>query len=104
MRIMAEKPAKPTPDFPLSARSNGLWAKKIKGKYHYFGPWADPQGALKRYNEWLSGIKPQKPIVPSNGKPRKPHPDFPLYAHRRGQWAKKVRGKVRYFGPWGDPQ
>ncbi len=37
-------------------------------------------------------------------KPRKPRPDFPLTANGNGQWSKKIRGRVFYFGPWDDPE
>jgi integrase len=40
----ASKPAKPSPDFPLFAHNNGTWAKKIRGRLVYFGPWAGTPG------------------------------------------------------------
>lgn len=43
------KPAKPSIAFPLFAHGNGQWAKKIRGRLHYFGLWADPDAALKEY-------------------------------------------------------
>ena len=36
-------------------------------------------------------------------KPAKPHKDFPLTAHRNGQWCKKIKGRLWYFGTWDDP-
>jgi integrase len=43
------RPSKPTPEFPLFPHAAGVWAKKIRGKFHYFGPWDDPDGALRKY-------------------------------------------------------
>jgi hypothetical protein len=48
-RTAPKKPSKPRPDFPLFPHVAGRWAKKIRGKLVYFGPWADPDGAEAKY-------------------------------------------------------
>lgn len=37
-------------------------------------------------------------------KPAKPYRTFPLTAHNNGQWCKKIRGKVYFFGVWANPE
>ena len=44
--------------------ATGRWAKKIRGKLHYFGKWADPDAALQRYveerDDLYAGRKPRR--------------------------------------------
>jgi hypothetical protein len=40
---------------------------------------------------------------PGRSKPAKPYPEFPLTPQPAGYWCKQIRGKLRYLGPWDDP-
>lgn len=58
------KPAKPYPDFPLYAHNTKRWAKKIRGRTHFFGPWHDWEAALDRFQyevHWLQQGKTPPP-------------------------------------------
>jgi hypothetical protein len=39
----------------------------------------------------------------SRTRPGKPYPSFPLTAHPNGQWCRKSRGRMHFFGVWSDP-
>src|SRR5262245_13073723 len=51
----------------------------------------------------VNGVTPLAGVETMPTKPSKPSPDFPLYAHGAGRWAKKIDGKTVYFGRWDDP-
>jgi integrase len=43
----------------------------------------------------------KSPHVRKADRPQKPYPDFPLTPHPHGAWVKKIRGRIHYFGKWG---
>lgn len=62
----SDRPRKPRPDFPLFPHATGRWAKKVRGRFAFFGKVADdPDGSnaldpwLEQRDDLLAGRKPR---------------------------------------------
>jgi integrase len=66
----ADKPAKRRDDYPLFAHNNGTWAKKIRGKLHYFGPWAGMPGPDRGADAALAKYLAEKDDLHAGRTPR----------------------------------
>ena len=57
----------------------------------------------RKGTKWQRAILPRRPSLPSGGNgSRGERKSFPLTPHRNGQWCKRVKGTVHFFGVLGD--
>lgn len=81
-------PKKPSRDFPLTPHPCGSWCKKIAGKLRYFGPWADPDAARKRYDEFAASVRAgrmPRPVPDGSVKVNEVCNRFVTYQHTQAQ-------------------
>src|SRR5262249_40596993 len=90
------KPAKPSPDFPLTAHPAGYWCKKIRGKLHYFGPRfapADQAAAAAAADAALTEYRQQAADLHAGRTPR-PDPEGLTTKHAANAFLNHKRDKV----------
>lgn len=101
------RPAKPSPDFPLFPHASRKWAKKIKGKLHYFGRWDDPDEALAEFRRFQagppkashSGITVQAAATAFLVAKERKHAAGELAATSLGDYRRSIRLFVDHCGP-----
>ena len=110
--VRRKKPRRPHRPFPPTTGNNGRWCKKVRGKVHFFGLWADPQAALDSYLRVAAdlhdaGRQPRRPTLPEGGVTVKDVCNHYLTHQQR----KVDSGCINVFGeipvarasPWGPP-
>jgi integrase len=76
---LSVKPNKPSPDFPLFPHNNGTWAKKIRGRLCYFGPWAGMPGPDHGADAALAKYLAEKADLHAGRTPREPSGALTVY-------------------------